>query len=308
MSLKKKRNVDGEVLSNGERVLKVFIHIILIALALCCLYPFLVILGSSFQTEREIMERGYAMIPNEFTLDAYKTIFARPDTIIDAYKVTIFTTVIGTIGALWLVSTCGYVMSRQDFVYKRILSFYVFFTMLFNGGLVSTYILISNWLDMKDNIWVLIIPGMCTAWNIMLMKGFFQSIPVSLIEAGKIDGLGEFGIFTRIIIPLSKPAFATIGLLLILTYWNEWYYSMLYLDDRQDLVKLQYLLQSLMKNIEYLTSAEAMQDTTVVATQDIPASSTRMAMCILAAGPILVVFPFFQKYFVKGMTVGAVKG
>lgn len=305
--MKKKIIEDGEVKSTAEKVFGVFIHLILLVLALCCLYPFLVILGSSFQSQSEIMSRGYAMLPNEFSLDAYKMIFAVPTKIANAYKITIITTIAGTVLGLWCVSTCGYVMSRKDFAYKKILAFYVFFTMLFNGGLVPTYILITKWLHLKDNMLALIIPGLCSAWNIMLMKGYFQSIPVSLIEAAKVDGLGEFGIFTKIIIPLSKPAFATIGLLLILTFWNEWYYSMLYIDDDTK-VKLQYMLMSLMRNIEFLNSPEAAEYTAMSGMQEMPTLSTRMAMCILAAGPILVVFPFFQKYFVKGMTVGAVKG
>lgn len=304
---KKKKDIEGYVRTPAEKMFVFISHLLLIAMSVCCVYPFLVILGSSFQSQSEIMNRGYAMLPNMFTLDAYKMIFADPTRIVNAYKMTIITTVLGTLVGLWCVSTCGYVMSRKDYAYKRILAFYVFFTMLFNGGLVPTYIMITRWLHLKDSILALIVPGMCTAWNIMLMKGYFQSIPVSLIEAAKIDGLGEMGIFMKIVMPLSKPAFATVGLLFVLTYWNEWYYSMLYIDDETK-VKLQYMLMTLMRNIEFLNSPEAMEYSVNSGMQEVPSLSARMAMCVLAAGPILVVFPFFQKYFVKGMTVGAVKG
>jgi putative aldouronate transport system permease protein len=302
-----KHESGGNIKTSTEKIYSVAVHLCLIIAGICCLYPFLVILGSSFQSQDDIVTKGYSMIPQTFSLDAFKIIFADPHRILNAYKMTIITTVLGTLCGLYCVSTCGYVMSRGDYPYKRILSFYVFFTMLFNGGLVPTYILITRWLGLKNSIFALILPGMCTAWNIMLMKGFFQSIPTSLIESAKIDGAGEFRIFAKIVVPLAKPAFATIGLLLVLTYWNEWYYSLLYIDDESK-VKLQYLLMTLMRNIEFLKTPEAMEYSAVNSIAEIPTLSVRMAMCVLAAGPILIVFPFFQKYFVKGLTVGAVKG
>lgn len=305
--MKKKQYKDGALKTTGEKVFHVVIHFLLIILSACCLVPFLIILGSSFQSQEEIMSIGYKILPLKPTLNAYRMLLAAPGRILNAYKVTIITTAVGTIVGLWLVSTCGYVMSRRDYAYKRMLSFYVFFTMLFNGGLVPTYILITRWLNLKDTLIALIIPGLCSAWNILLMKGFFQSVPVSLIESAKLDGAGELRVFTQIVVPISKPAFATVGLLLLLTYWNEWYYSMLFIDD-ENLVKLQYLLMTIMKNIEYLNSPEAVNAGLGSAAASMPTLSARMAMCVVAAGPILVVFPFFQKYFVKGMTVGAVKG
>lgn len=304
---KTNRTVDGALQTRGEKVLHVIMHLILIVLSICCLYPFLVILGSSFQSQEEIMAEGYRMIPMTPTLNAYKMLLADTSRLANAYKVTIYTTAIATVLGLYLVSTCGYVMSRKDYAYKRILAFYVFFTMLFNGGLVPTYILISKWLHLKDSMFALILPGLCTAWNILLMKGFFVGIPTSLIESAKLDGAGEFRIFASIVVPISKPAFATVGLMLLLNFWNEWYYSMLYIDTGSK-VKLQYLLMSIMKNIDYLNSPEAMNANIAGGDVSMPTLSARMAMCVVAAGPMLVVFPFFQKYFVRGMTVGAVKG
>ncbi len=301
------KKTNGAVLTGSEKTIQIVMHIILVFLSLCCLYPFLVILGSSFQSQEEIMSIGYKLIPKEPTLNAYSVLMANSRRLVNAYGITIVTTVVGTLLGLILVSTCGYVMSRKDYAYRRALSFYVFFTMLFNGGLVPTYILITRWLDLKDSIIALIIPGMCSAWNILLMKGFFMSVPVSLIESAKLDGAGEFKIFTNIVVPISKPAFATVGLLLLLMYWNEWYYSMLYIES-DNKVKLQYLLMTIMKNIEFLNSPEAASAGIATENVALPTLSARMAMCVAAAGPILIVFPFFQKYFVKGMTVGAVKG
>lgn len=294
--------------STGDRILHLMFHMIMIFLAFICIYPFLVIIGSSFASQESLVNNGYVLIPDPVSTEAYKSVFANPKQLVDAYGVTIFVTVMQTLGGLALTSTFAYVLCRKDYPYRKFLSMYIFFTMLFNGGLVPTYILISNWLGLQDSIWALIIPGMCSAWNVMLMKGYFQAIPTALIESAKIDGAGEFRIFTQIIIPLSKPAFATLGLLMVLGSWNAWYSSLLYITS-ENKVMLQYLLMKIMKNIDFLQSAEGQQLTGLVSTQiDIPSQALRMAMCVLTTGPILVVFPFFQKYFTKGLTVGSVKG
>ena len=179
--------------------------------------------------------------------------------------------------------------------------------MLFSGGMVPSYILVSNWLGLKDNLLALILPLVANAWNILLMKGFFQSIPTALIEAAKIDGASEMCIFTRIVIPISKPAFATIALFYILASWNDWQLSLLYIDSDAK-IKLQYLLVKILNNIEFLNSYDAIKYGLIREPISIPTNSARMAMCVLAAGPIVIVFPFFQKYFVKGISVGSVKG
>ena len=292
----------------GDRTLHIIFHIIMIFLAFMCVYPFLVIIGSSFASQESIVNNGYRLIPSPASTEAYKNIFANPKQLIDAYGVTIFVTIAHTLLGLVLNSTFAYVLCRKDYPYRKALSMYIFFTMLFNGGLVPSYILISNWLGMQDTIWALIIPGACGAWNVMLMKGYFQAIPTALIESAKIDGAGEFRIFSQIIVPLSKPAFATIGLLMVLASWNAWYSSLLYITS-ENKVMLQYLLMKIMKNIDFLQSAEGQQLTGLVSTQvEVPSQALRMAMCVLTTGPILMVFPFFQKYFTKGLTVGSVKG
>ncbi len=294
--------------SPGDRIAHFCFHLIMIFLAFMCIYPFLVIVGSSFASQESIVNFGYRIFPKPASLEAYRTIFANPGQLVDAYTVTMIVTIVQTLGGLILTSTLGYVLCRKDYPYRGFLGFYVFFTMLFNGGLVPSYILISNWLGLQDSIWALIIPGMCTAWNVMLMKGFFQSIPTALIESAKIDGASEFRIFLQIIVPLSKPAFATIGLLMVLTGWNAWYSSLLYITS-ENKVMLQYLLMKIMKNIEFMQSAEGQQLTGTVNVQtEVPSQALRMAMAVLTTGPILIVFPFFQKYFTKGLTVGSVKG
>ena len=297
----------GIVKTSSNRVFIVFAHVVLILLAFTCLYPFLIILGSSFQSENEIMTRGYAVLPQQPTLEAYKIIMGNPQSLLTSYGVTILTTLATTLLGLAVVSTFGYVVARKDYPYRRALSFFAFFTMLFNGGMVPSYILISNWLGLKDNLLALILPLVCSAWYILMMKGFFQTIPTALIESAKIDGAGELRIFLTIVVPISKPAFATIGLFYVLAAWNDWWLSLLYIEN-ESLFKLQYLLMKVLNNIEFLNSYDAIKYGVVNGSTQLPTYSVRMAMCILAAGPILVVFPFFQKYFVRGITVGAVKG
>ncbi len=280
---------------------------IMLLFAACCIVPFLIILGSSFQSQKEILNSGYSMIPKNATVSAYKYILSNPKSILNAYWITILTSFITTVMGVLLSASYGYVISRKEYRYKKSLSFFIFFTMLFNGGLVPTYILISKWLNLSDTIWALILPSLASPWYILMLKGFFQTLPSSLIEAAKIDGAGELKIFSTIIIPISKPALATIALFYLLGSWNDWWLSMLYIE-KDSLVKLQYLLQRILKNIDFLNSEAAVKYSMVGSGTEIPTYSARMAMCVLATGPILMVFPFFQKHFVKGLTVGSVKG
>lgn len=292
---------------NDATTVKFISHFFLIIFSLCCLIPFLIIVGSSFESQGQIMKTGYTIIPKAFTFEAYKAVFANPSSIINAYKVTIIVSISATALGLLLESTYAYVLSRRDYPYRRLLSFIAFFTMLFNGGLVPTYILITNWLKLKNTLWALILPGMAGAWHIMMLKTFFMSLPVSLIESAKLDGANEMTIFFKMIVPLSKPALACIALFILFQFWNGWYSSLLYIDD-ENKVQLQYLLMAIMKNIEFLNSAEATQLGANTAVASVPTLNARMAMCVLAMGPIVLVFPFFQKYFVQGLTVGSVKG
>lgn len=283
------------------------IHGIFMLVCIACLYPFLVIIGTSFQNESDIMTYGYSILPKKIDLTAYRVILHNPAVLLNAYMVTIYTTLIGTVAGIWITTSFAYTISRKDYAYRKQLSFYVFFTMLFQGGLVPSYILMVSWLDLKNNLLALILPFLITGWHVLLMRGFLQTLPDALFESAKIDGASELTIFTRIVIPLSKPALATLGLFLVLQYWNDWWLTLLYIDH-ENKMKLQYLLIRVLRNMEFLNSAEAMQYGLVKPGQQVPSLAARMAMCILAAGPMLVIFPFFQRYFVQGLTVGSVKG
>ena len=304
----KEKPVSNKIKNTDEKMMKVVSHVLLIVLCVFCVGSFLLVLGSSFQSESEIQKIGYRMIPHEFSLEAYKAVFMSPGMILDSYMVTIITTVVGTIIGLCISASAGYVISRKNYRYRKILSFFIFFTMLFNGGLVPTYILMTQWLHLKNTIWALILPLVVNAWYIILMRGFFQGIPDSIMEAARIDGASELRIFFGIVLPLSKPVLATIALFYALAYWNDWYQSLLYIDN-QKLYKLQYLLMQILKKSQFLNSAagQAVMGTGA-STAYMPTLNLRMAMCVVAVGPLLIAFPFFQKYFVKGITVGSVKG
>jgi putative aldouronate transport system permease protein len=271
------------------------------------IYPFLVILGSSFQTQSDISEHGYSVIPQRISFVAYQMIGKDPEILLNSYFITAVTTAIGSLAGLWVITAYAYALSRKDFKYRKPLSFYVFFTMLFNGGMVPTYILIAKWLGLKNNILALMLPCLISGWYVLLMRGFLQTLPGALIESAKIDGAGEVRTFVKIVLPIAKPPLATIGLFLVLQNWNDWWLTLLYID-KDKLMKLQYMLIRVLKNMEFLNSAEAIQYGLVKEGMEVPAQSARMAMCILAAGPMLLTFPFFQKYFVRGLTVGSVKG
>jgi putative aldouronate transport system permease protein len=291
----------------AEKLGKITIHVIMAAVCIACCYPFLVILGTSFQSEDNILRDGYAMIPKAIDLDAYRVILHNPTQLIQSYAVTIMTTVIGTIVGLWVTTAYAFAISRKDYAYRKWLSFFIFFTMLFHGGLVPSYILITRWLGIGNTMLALIVPYLISGWYVLLMKGFLQALPETLFESAKIDGAGELRIFARIVLPLSLPALATVGLFFVLQYWNDWWLTLLYIDS-EHLMKLQYLLIRVLKNMEFLNSAEAVQYGLVKPGMQTPMLSARMAMCVLAAGPMLMVFPFFQRYFVRGLTVGSVKG
>ena len=284
---------------------KIIFNGVFILLAIACVFPLLLVVSAAFTDETSLAIEGYKLWPSKFSLEAFSYIFQSPKQILMSYGVTIFVTVAGTIGGLLVTSMLAYVIARKDFKFSRVLLFLIFFTLLFNGGMVPSYIMISRYYHLKDTILALILPYIVIPWHVFLMKGFFADIPMSLIDAAKIDGASELCVFFKIITPVSKPAFATIGLLTAFTYWNDWWLSMLYIDDAK-LTSLQYYLYRIMNNIQFL--ATSMQAGNIsIDIGNLPNETARMALCLLAAGPMLVIFPFFQKYFVKGLTVGAVK-
>ncbi|BBH19490.1 sugar ABC transporter permease [Paenibacillus baekrokdamisoli] len=282
------------------------IHAWFILFSIFCIIPLLYVISISFSTESDIAKEGYRLIPRTFTTFAYDYLLHSPKQLINGYTVSIAVTLIGTALSLLITAMLAYTMSRKDFFGANKLSFFIFFTLLFNGGLVPWYILIKEYLHIDDTLLSLILPYVIIPWHVLLMKGFLSEIPLALIESAKIDGAKEWRIFYQIVLPIAKPAMATVGLFIAFIYWNDWWLAMLYIDNEK-LIPLQYMLYRIMNNIQYLSSNLKAGNISVNMTQ-FPNETARMAIAILAAGPILFVFPFFQKYFVKGLTVGAVKG
>ncbi|AIQ21236.1 carbohydrate ABC transporter permease [Paenibacillus sp. FSL L8-0340] len=280
-------------------------YVSLIFLAILCIFPFVLVVSSSFTEENKIITEGYQFIPTAFSTEAYSILFKYPEQMIQAYLVTIAVTIIGTLLGLFLTSMTAYALSRKDFKWRNKFSFFFFFTTLFSGGLVPWYLLMVNYLDMKDTLAALVIPMMLNVFYIIVMKSFMGSIPEAIVESAKIDGAGDFKIYARLILPLSKPALATIGLFLALAYWNDWYNALLFISN-ENLMPLQYYLYKMLGNMDGMR--KAMMGAGAVVTTSIPTESLKMAMTVVATGPILLAYPFVQKYFVQGLTIGAVKG
>lgn len=284
---------------------QIILHILMIAFSVICIYPILLMISISITDSSAIYEYGYSIIPHKLSSLAYEYIFKNPIRLVSGYAVTGFVSLAGGAFSLIVTAMIAYPLSRPDYRYRKAVNFFVFFTMLFNGGMVPTYMVVVNMLGLKDNMLALILPYAATAWNILLLRSFFNSVPNDIIEAARIDGAGEMYTFVRIVLPLSKPGLASVGFLIVLRYWNDWWLSMLYIQDSMK-QSLQYKLYTLMKGIEELA-----KDAMVSGSVDVinfPSESARMAMAFLSIAPILLLFPFFQKHLVKGITVGAVKG
>ena len=280
---------------------RLLIHLILIGVGLTCLIPMLLVIAVSFSDEKALVLEGYHLYPVGFTTFAYEYILRNPQQILGAYGVTIFVTTVGTVLGVLICSLLAYPLARKDFRYRNILSFYVFFTLLFNGGMVPFYILVTQYLGWKDSVLALIVPYLATAWYVLILRTSFAQLPTELLEAARIDGAGEWRIFFQMVMPLSKPVLATISLFYILRYWNDWFMALLFVNDPK-LYPLQYLLQVLMRNINFLASNPQTMG------EPIPTSSARMAMAVLAFGPALFAFLLLQKYFIRGITIGSLKG
>lgn len=289
--------------SRGEIIFDVIVYAIAALFCIYCLYPFAIILGSSFETESNFATYGFPIIPKDFTLKAYQMVLGDSQ-IFKAYGVTIFTTVVGTLFSMFLTITMAYPLSLKKVKFRNVITFFVYFTMLFGGGLVPSYLLISKTLNMKNNLFVLIIPVAFGAWNMFLMRNFFNGIPGELAESAYMDGANDFQILAKIILPVSVPGIATISLFYALGYWNQWFNAMLYIEDA-NLFPLQYLLMRMLRNVEAMRE---MARTTGVSMGEIPTNSLRMATTVVAIGPIVLLYPYVQKFFTSGLTVGAIKG
>lgn len=284
-------------------IARFLIHVTLATIGFLCILPMLLVVSYSFSDDVLVAERGISLLPQGFTTYAYQFIFREPMQIVRSYGVTILVAAIGTVGGILVTSLLGYALSRKYFVLKKYITFYCIFTLLFNAGWITTYLVVKQWLGLHDNLLALILPTMVLPWYIMMFRSHFAGLPKEIIESARIDGAGEWRIFFQIALPLSKPWLATIGLFYILKYWNEWIPALLYIDDPK-LYPLQYLLQVMMRNVQALEAVVQGQGSQV----KIPGPSLRMAMVVVAAGPAMFVFMMLQKYFVRGITRGAVKG
>ena len=292
-------------LDGADVFIRGFTYVFTSIFALCCLFPFLLIVMSSFATEDSIRRTGFTIWPTEFTTYSYELIFRAPDMMVGSYLVTIAMTLSGTAVGLFVIAMTGYALQRKDFPYRNKISFYIFFTSLFNAGMVPFYLMMVQVYNLRDNYLAVWLPLLMSPWLIILMKNFIKAIPHEITESGKIDGAGDFRIFITLILPTITPALATIGLFIALGYWNEWYNSSLFLTSSVRYKPLQYHLYSIVNKVAALKSSVA---GSMVATESLPAETLKMATAVVATGPITLLYPFVQKYFVSGLTVGAVKG
>ncbi|WP_217595901.1 carbohydrate ABC transporter permease [Cohnella sp. GbtcB17] len=275
--------------------------------AILCVFPFLFVVIISFTEEKTLATDGYRIIPKAWSLEAYQYIFKTGDTLLRSYGVTILVTVVGTIVSLLLISLYAYAVSRRSFAYRRFFSLFAIFTMLFSGGMIPTYIVVTQLLGLKDSVWALILPLAVNAFYIMILRTFYiTGIPDAIIESGKIDGAGEFRIFTTLVLPLSLPGLATIGLFSTLGYWNDWFNALLYIDDPNK-VPLQSMLMQIESSMQFIQQNSANSSISLEILQNMPQDTARMAMVVLASLPIIFAYPIFQRYFVQGLTVGSVK-
>lgn len=274
--------------------------------SLLCVIPFYLIVVGSFTDESKIITEGYSVFLNasNFSLEAYKMALRNPQSILHAYAITIFVTVVGTTISIFITTMTGYVLSRQDFPWRNGISFFFFFTTLFSGGLVPWYLLCTTYLHFTNHIYSLIIPGLFSVWNMIIAKSFMKGIPFELTEAAKMDGAGDFYTYCRIIMPMAKPLVATLTLFVALAYWNDWYNCMLFMSTGENW-NLQYTLQNILNSSEALKRIAAQ---TGMQVGQMPSEGLKLAMTVIATGPIVLLYPFLQKYFVKGLTLGAVKG
>lgn len=284
------------------------VNIFFILFSLCFILPFVLIISSSLTDEQALFENGYRLIPSKLSFEAYKYVVKSPGQLISSYKVTIFYSLAATVLSMIVMTLMAYPLSRPNYKYKKPVTFFVIFTMLFSGGLIPTYILMTKYLHLQDNVWVYILPNLANAFHIIVIRSFFQGLPPSLVESAKIDGASELKVFYKIVIPLSKPVIATVSLLNLLARWNDWNTALIYIRSKE-LYSLQYLLQQILREVQFIkdmAESSPIAGISINLTQ-LPSETIRFALCIVAAGPMLIIFPFFQKYFAKGLTVGAVK-
>lgn len=309
MSKKNKEAADVQSFNRISARANILLNIMFLILALICVIPAVLVVSISFSAEQSITDYGYRLIPKIISLDGYGYLLKQGALIIRALGVSLFVTIVGTALRTLLTTLMGYVLSRPDYKLNGFLTMLVFIPMVFNGGLVSTYFIVSQFLHLKNTLWALILPLSVSSFNVVICRTFFKTtIPEELIESAKMDGATQFKIFFQIVLPISLPVIATIGLFLCFAYWNDWYQSMLYIDN-QRLYSLQALLNAIMTNINMLAqNAATMGASMADMVANMPKEAARMAIVVIIVLPIACAYPFFQKYFISGLTVGAVKG
>lgn len=285
----------------------VLINILFLILGLTCIIPLLFVFSISITSEEALRTGGYRMIPQEFSAAAYQFLWNERGMILHAAFMSIFITVLGTIITIALTTSMGYVVSRNNFKLKKLYTWLIFIPMVFNGGMLSGYVVVNNILGLRNTIWALILPLACSSFSVTICRTFFRTtVPDSIVESAKIDGAGQFRIWAQIILPISKPVMATIGMFAAFGYWNDWFQASLYIDDK-NLQTLQSMLNNIRANIEYLANnpygGVSMQQYKL----SMPTESVRMAIAIIIIVPIACTYPFFQRYFISGLTVGSVK-
>ncbi|WRP08912.1 carbohydrate ABC transporter permease [Rossellomorea aquimaris] len=282
-------------------------HLLLGTFAFLCIFPFLYVIIISLSNEQSLAENGYQLIPEQWSFEAYRYLWEMKAQVVRAYGVTILVTVLGTFISVTVIALYAYAISRKQFIFRKQFTFIAFFTMLFSGGMVPFYIVMTQFLDLKNSMWALILPMAVNAFYIIIMRTFFlRSVPEAILESARIDGAGEWRIFLTIVLPLSVPGIATIALFNTLAYWNDWFNALLFIDD-PNLIPLQSLLMRIENNMDFIKQNAMLSNQNSSILESIPQDSARMAMVVIATLPIALSYPFFQKYFIKGLTIGGVK-
>lgn len=292
-------------LGPSDYVLRGASYLVVGLFATFCALPFIMIISASFSSESEILANGFGILPQGFTLTAYEFIFRSPRQVLGSYAVTVTMTVLGTSIGLFVIAMTGFALYRKDFRFRNHISFFIYFTTLFSAGLAPTFLWVGSTLGLRGSYLAVFLQLLMTPWLIILMKNFMRTVPYEIIESGKVDGAGDFRIFVQLTLPMMKPALATLGLFLALGYWNEWYLSSLYLGSSVEFKPLQYHLYNLINTANALRNSVAGDNVSIT---DLPSNTLKMASAVVATGPVLLFYPFVQKYFVSGITVGAVKG
>lgn len=298
------RNLNSRWKKNRGQVI---LNAVLILISIIYIVPLMLVISASFTDEAELAKGGFSLFPRAFSLDGYRVLFQDLHQILNSYKTTAIYSFGGTALSVLVMGMMAYPLARNNFKLKKLVNFLALFTMLFSGGLVPSYIVNTKYLHLGNTIWVYILPGVVSAYNLFVIKAGYKAIPEELIEAAKIDGANEFYICFRIVMPLAKATLATVAFLTLVGKWNDWYTASVYIQN-PDLYSLQYLLQRILNEAQYMKQM-ALEGLAVIDLKDVlPSESLRYAIAIVASAPMLIIFPLFQKYFVKGMTIGAVKG